>query len=83
MWRKFPARVNADAGVEVEIFRRAGSLHGVICGAKTRDDSSRQRVTLSAPRFYAKRSSGPALWRVLSYAPRPSCVSVHIPHSVT
>jgi hypothetical protein len=38
MWRKFPARVHTGAGVELEIFRRAGSLRGVICGAKTRDD---------------------------------------------
>jgi hypothetical protein len=50
MWRKFLACVHADDGVELEIFRRAGSLRGVICGAKTRDDSSRQRDTLTAPR---------------------------------
>ena len=54
MWRKFPARVHADAGVELEIFRCAGSLRSVICGAKTRDDSSRQRETLTTPRFYAR-----------------------------
>jgi hypothetical protein len=36
MWRKFLACVHADDGVELEIFRRAGSLRGVICGAKTR-----------------------------------------------
>jgi hypothetical protein len=50
-----PACVYADASVELEIFRRAGSLRGVICGAKTRDDSSRQRESLSAPWFYAER----------------------------
>ena len=57
VWRKFPARVHADAGVELEIFRRAGSLRGVICGAKTRGDSSRQRETTSAPRSYEERFS--------------------------
>ena len=45
MWRKLPARVHADAGVEHELFICAGSLRGVICGAKTRDHSSRQRET--------------------------------------
>jgi hypothetical protein len=54
MWRKFPARVHADAGVDLEIFRRAGSLHDVICGAKTRDDSSHQWETLATPRFCAR-----------------------------
>jgi len=32
MWRKVPARVHADAGVEHELFICAGSLRGVICG---------------------------------------------------
>ena len=41
MWCKFLARVHANAGVELEIFRRAGSLRDVICGPKTRDESSR------------------------------------------
>ena len=41
MWRKLSACVHTDAGVELEIFRRAGSLRGVICRAKTRGNSSR------------------------------------------
>jgi hypothetical protein len=56
MWRMLLACVHAYVGVELEIFRRVGSLRGVICGARTRDESSRQRDTLSASRFYAERS---------------------------
>ncbi len=55
LWSKLPAYVHADAGVSHEIFICAGSLRGVICGAKTRRDSSRQRETSTAPRSYAER----------------------------